>query len=294
MIPSGTVVRLAVRILSVVPAAPVRWLARRCASLAFTLSTARARTITQNLEYLAPHLAPGDRRTMARRTFRNMADAAVDLWRLPSLSSRDFSTLVGIRGQEYLDEALAMNRGLIIVTPHLGPYELGGAWLALAGYRAHAMVETLDDDTNAALALYRAATGLRLVPRTAGLRPLLRILRDGEIVVLVADRVIGEGAEGVSVQFGSGRRAIPSGPAALALATGAPIVVGSITRSINAASRYLVQLEAPITAEASGIARSDREALTRRIGARLAEHVRANPDQWFVFQPHWIPPFDDT
>jgi KDO2-lipid IV(A) lauroyltransferase len=294
MIPSGSVVRLAVRVLGVVPAAPVRLLARRCASLAFTLSATRARTITQNLVHLAPDLTPAARRTMARRTFVNMADAAVDLWRLPSLDLGDFNTLVGVRGQEHLDQALAMNRGVIIVTPHLGPYELGGAWLALAGYPAHAMVETLDDDTNAALALYRAATGLRLVPRTAGLRPLLRILRDHEIVVLVADRVIGEGAEGVVVDFGRGRRAIPSGPAALALATGAPIIVGSITRSTDPASRYLVQLETPITATASGDARSDREKLTRQVGARLAAHVQANPDQWFVFQPQWMPPLDDS
>lgn len=289
MIPSGTVVRLAVRVLGVVPAAPVRWFARRCASLAFTLSPRRARTITQNLEHLAPELSPEARRRMARRTFVNMADAAVDLWRLPSLPSRDFGTLVGVRGQEHLDQALGMDRGVIIVTPHLGPYELGGAWLALAGYPGHAMVETLDEDTNAALALYRAATGLRLVPRSAGMRPLLRILRNREIVVLVADRVIGEGAEGVVVEFGQGKRAIPAGPAALALATGAPIIVGSITRSTDAASRYVVQLEAPISAAATLDTRSDREALTRQLGARLAEHVQAHPDQWFVFQPQWIP-----
>ncbi len=151
------------------------------------------------------------------------------------------------------------------------------------------MVEILDDpEVNAALALYRQATGMKLISRNASLRVSLRLLRDQQILLLVADRVVGEGGEGVEVPFGNGVRKVPTGPAALALATGAPIIVGYITRNPQRSTRYLVRLEPPIVPNGTGDAHHDREALTRLVAERLARAVQAHADEWFVFQPEWI------
>jgi KDO2-lipid IV(A) lauroyltransferase len=289
MIPSAPLVRFAVRLLGVVPVAPVRWAARQAGSLAYRFAPGRRATLLENQAALSPDESPAGRRARARRTFRNLLEAAVDLWRLPSLSREDFLALVGVEGREHLDAALAMGRGVVAVTPHLGPYELGGAWLALQGYPVHAMVEMLDPEINAALALYRQATGMQLISRNAGLRASLRLLRDRQILLLVADRVIGDGADGVVVPFGNGWRAVPTGPAALALATGAPIIVGYITRNPDRATRYLVRLEPPILPQGTGDAHHDREALTGRVAERLVRAVQTHSDEWFVFQPEWIP-----
>jgi lauroyl/myristoyl acyltransferase len=109
------------------------------------------------------------------------------------------------------------------------------------------------------------------------------LLKEGQIVLLVADRVIGEGADGVEVPWGTGRRLVPSGPAAFALATGAPIVSGYIVRQpAGARTRYLLHLDAPIVA--TGISRDE---LTRDVAAHLAGAVCQHPDQWYVFQPDW-------
>ncbi len=246
----------------------------------------------ENLAWLAPDLSARERRRAARRTFANLLAAAVDLWRLPTLRPGEFDALVGVEGREHLDAAVAMGLGVIVVTGHLGPYELAGAWLAHKGYPAHAMAEVLDAETNAALALYREATGMKLIPRSAGVRPLIRLLRDKQLIILVADRVVGDGAEGLQVPFGSGLRAIPTGPAALALATGAPIVVGHITTRHSSPPQYLVQIHPAIVVTGSGDGRRDRDALTRRVGEELSAAAQAYPDQWFVFQPHWIRPDD--
>ncbi len=288
MITSSWLVRLAIRVLGVVPAAPVRLLARGCGVLAGSWPSVRRDAVMENLRWLAPHLSDAERRRATRRTFANMLDAAVDLWRLPSLRPDGFTSLVAIEGREHLDAALAVGRGVIAVTAHLGPYELGGAWLAHVGYPCHAMMEVLDPETNAALALYRQATGMQLVPRSAGMRPLLRLLRDRQIVILVADRVVGDGTEGLVVRFGAGTRAIPTGPAALALATGAPIVVGVISHAARGRARYLVQLQEAIVPADSGDAKADRDTITRAIGSALSTAVQSTPDQWFVFQPDWI------
>lgn len=287
MIPSASVVRRAVRLLGVVPVAPMRWLARRAAPLAYLLAGARRAAVLENLAVLAPNATPAQRRRRARRTFANLLEAAIDLWRLPTLRPGEFDALVGIDGREHLDAAMAMGQGVIAVTAHLGPYELGGAWLAHRGYPVHAMVEALDPETNAALALYREATGMKLLSRNAGLRASLRLLRERQVLLLVADRVVGDGSDGLEVPFGAGRRAVPTGPAALSIATGAPIVVGFITRSPDRATRYLVQLEPPLLPPDTGDATRDRRALTRQVAQRLAHAVQSHPEEWFVFQPEW-------
>ncbi|MEO7966518.1 MAG: lysophospholipid acyltransferase family protein, partial [Gemmatimonadaceae bacterium] len=214
-------------------------------------------------------------------------DAAVDLYRLPTTSREELFQLVAIEGQANLDAALALGRGVIAVTPHLGPYELGGAYLAAGGYAVHAMVEDINPDVNAALALYREATGMKLLSRSRGLRAALRVLKDKEILLLVADRVIGEGSDGVEVRFANGIRSIPTGPASFALASGAPIIIGHIARNPIGGARYLIRLEPPILPESTGDSAHDRMRLTAQIAERLSNIVREHPDQWFVFQPEW-------
>ncbi|MCC6931089.1 MAG: lysophospholipid acyltransferase family protein [Gemmatimonadaceae bacterium] len=287
MIPSAPLVRAAVRLLGVVPAAPVRALARTAGAVGFVVARGRRRTLLDNQRFLQPAASPTQRRRAARHTMMNLAEAAVDLYRLPTMGAGEMSTLVEVRGREHMDAALAMGRGVIAVTAHLGPYELAGAWLALAGYPVHAMVEELDPQTNAALALYREATGMKLLSRNAGIRPVLRLLKEGQIVVLVADRVVGDGTEGIAVPFAGGERRIPTGPATLALSTGAPLIIGHIARNQTGATRYIVEMEPPVVASRTGDGPRDRDRLTRRIASSLASAVQSHPDQWYVFQPEW-------
>lgn len=288
MIPTPRVIRLGVALLRIVPVAPVRWAARGIGALAYLLARDRRATLLENQRHFSPNATAGERRRLARRTFVQLLDASVDLFRLPSMSRGELEGMIAVSGREHLDAALAAGKGVVVATPHLGPYELGGAWLALMGYPVHAMVEEIDPETNAALALFREATGMKLVSRRGGVRSALRLLRDRQVVLLVADRVVGGGSEGLRVPFGDGERAVPTGPATLSLATGAPIVVGHIARAVGGRSRYLVQLEPPIVPEGSGDTERDREALTKRVAERLSAAVIAHPDQWYVFQPQWL------
>ena len=289
MITSPIVIRTAVGLLRFIPVAVLRVCMRAIGTVGYFVSPARRRIVLENVAWLAPGESLRTQKRMARHTFANLFDASVDLFRLPTATRIDLSELVGIEGRSHLDDALAMGKGVIAVTPHLGPYELGGAWLAVHGYPVHAMTEDIDPESNAALALYRQATGMRLISRNSGLRAMLKLLKANQVVLLVADRVVGEGSLGIEIGFGNGRRAIPTGPAALSLATGAPIVVGHIARSPSLPTRYLIRLEPPIISHSTGDVSGDRGRLTRLVGERLAAVVQQHPDQWFVFQPEWTP-----
>ena len=183
---------------------------------------------------------------------------------------------------------MARGKGTVIVTAHLGPYELASACVASMGYKIHGMVENLDPVLLDALASYRAATGMQLVNMKDGLRAAYRVLGQNELLALVADRAIGEARGAVEVPFAGGVRPMPIGPAVFAQATGAAIVTAFASKNPAGRPRYLMEFDPPFWAE--GRDEADRMRLMARIVERMEAAIRRNPDQWFVFQPDWIEP----
>ncbi|MGH7713531.1 MAG: lysophospholipid acyltransferase family protein [Gemmatimonadaceae bacterium] len=277
--------RAAMTLASTTPAPIARGLGRVAATLAYAALPARREIILGNLRRTAPNASPAERRRLARNTFRHIAECQVDLYRLRSTPLHELREFVAVHGLEHVEAARALGRGVVIVTGHLGNYELGGAWLATFGFPVHAMVEDVAPDILALLEEYRTATGMRTIARNRGARDAYRVLKSGGVLILVADRVIGDTSDGIELPFCQGRRAVPRGPAQLALATGAPIVVGYVARTPNGPQRYRIVLEPPIMPD--GTEPDAVFTLTRRVTDRLAAAVREYPDQWFVFQPGW-------
>lgn len=248
---------------------------------------ARRQAVLESLSYLRPELTTAQRRRAARRTFANFAAAAIDLLRVPTASRQELVTLVSFQGLEHVDAALARGRGAIIVTAHLGPYELGGACLAARGYPTSAVVENLAPEVMKALATFRQATGMQLISLKHAVAGTLRALSENSVVLLVADRVVGRGHTGVELPFAGGVRSVPTGPASFAISSGAPVIVGHVGRTTKSAdeARYAVVFEPPIFAEAGSEA--EKLQLTRRVTARLAEIIAEHAEEWYVFQPQW-------
>lgn len=182
-------------------------------------------------------------------------------------------------------------RGAILVSPHLGNWELGGALLARLGRPPHVFTARAGD---AALRRYRERFRRRLGIRfvevmsaeggAAGLIQAAAVLRAGGIVALLADR---RGAgRAVRVRFFGMDCLFPAGPAALALATGAPLIPTAIV--LDRGLRYRALTGDPIEPRAPR--RCDREAraaaleaATQAIATRFEGWIRAYPDQWFNF-----------
>jgi KDO2-lipid IV(A) lauroyltransferase len=107
-----------------------------------------------------------------------------------------------------------------------------------------------------------------------------RALKRGEVVAIVADRAIDGPA--THVDFCSGRRMMPTGPAAFALKAGAPIFVAAFVRRHPTDTQYLVlsrRLEC---------ASDNPVEVTGAMARAFGDLVAAHPDQWMVFQPGWL------
>ena len=255
-------------------------------TIGWALQGDRRRTLLRNLSYTAADRPEAERRRMAYRTFRNFALTAVDLFRLPNISREEVRSLFELRGLENVEEAHARGKGVVIVTGHLGPYELAAACFAANGYTVYGMMEDLDPEVLDALAAVRSATGMRLVTTKDGLRAAYRILGEGHFLALVADRAVGDTRGTIELPFAGGKRLLPTGPAVFAQATGAAIVTAFARPNPGGKARYVIEFEPPLIAEGRGAAERDR--LMHAIVERISAAVRRNPDQWFVFQPNWI------
>lgn len=263
-----------------------RWLGDKLADLlgrlSFLILRSRRAIVAHNLTQImeAPSLQQIHRYT--RQTFRNLARCIHDFLRIPHLKPKDWPSLVEFRGGEHLTLALQAGRGAILVTAHLGNWDLAGAFLAAMGYRVTAVVEPLGQGGTQTFNRYRGRTGMELVQLGEVFR-LRRALRQNRILVLLGDRDLTH--TGVEMQFFRGRRRIPLGPAWWALRLRSPLLTGyAVLAPEGKRRRYLVVVEPPLPVEPGSTVLSTTQALLDRITRAISSH----PDQWFVFQPEWL------
>ncbi|MDI9369598.1 MAG: lysophospholipid acyltransferase family protein, partial [Synergistota bacterium] len=128
-----------------------------------------------------------------------------------------------VEGKEILDELKASGSGAIILTGHLGNWELLAAWLAQSGYPLSAVVRNPDDSEVAALiASYRTKAGVGFFEKQHVMKEAVRFARKGGFLGLLIDQAWN--ISGVPTTFLGRPCYTASGPAAIAKLAGVPVV----------------------------------------------------------------------
>jgi lauroyl/myristoyl acyltransferase len=249
-------------------------------------------------QMLGRHLRRACGPELSERELDRAVDAAfasygrywLEAFRLPRETKASLDARLQIDGLEHVDSVLAGGRGLILVTPHLGNWDVGGAWFAAHGYRPATVAEPL-----APPALFDWFCALRrsLGVEVVALGPdagsaMLRVLREGRTIGLVCDRDLY--GSGVEVEFFGERTTLPGGPAILALRSGAPIMSGAVY--FLPGGRHRCLLRPPVPTDRRGSVRADVARITQSIAAELEYLIRRAPDQWHLLQPNWPSDFE--
>ena len=247
--------------------------------------------VIDNLRHvLGPEATDKEIRDTARRSFRNYLRLLVDFARGSKMDAATTEARLKGTGWENLDEAFRHGKGVLLVGTHLGSWEVAGVALASRGYRVSAVSETLGNERINRLATRsRAARGIELIPMEYALKRAYRALRRNEAVGLVTDRPLPQ-EEGTPVEFFGQRIAWPSGPAILALRTGARIVTGYLVRSED--DGYVGEILPPIEVESTGDHDADVQRVTQEVVRIQEDLIRRYPDQWFMFRRMWPPESD--
>jgi KDO2-lipid IV(A) lauroyltransferase len=242
--------------------------------------------VIDNLRHvLGPEATDKEISNTARRCFRNYLRLLVDFARASRMDAATAEARVKGTGWEHLDEAFGHGKGVLLVGTHLGSWEVAGVILANRGYRVNAVSETLGNERiNRMATRSRSERGIQLIPMEYALKRAYRALRQNEAVGLVTDRPLPQ-EEGTPVDFFGQRITWPTGPAALALRTGARLITGYLVRSED--NGYVGQIFPPLEVESSGDNDTDVQRITQEFVRIQEDLIRRYPDQWFMFRRMW-------
>jgi lauroyl/myristoyl acyltransferase len=195
-------------------------------------------------------------------------------------------------GIEHWNETDASGQGLVLITAHLGNYEVGSMLPAQTRQRRVHMVREREADPRAQAFLQDVLSGFsqsrftmhfQTDDPTQGL-DLLAALHRGEIVAIQGDRPR-SGATSIAATLFGRPFFLPQGPAALARAASVPILPVFVLR--EGRRRYRVVFRPPILAPRTGDRGADLEATMRRVAAEVERAIARAPHQWFCFRRLW-------
>jgi lauroyl/myristoyl acyltransferase len=247
--------------------------------------TGRRNVVANMRQVLGPQASDAEIKATAKRSFRNYMRLLVDFARASTTDPATVEERLNAVGWEHLDQAFQHGKGVLLVASHLGSWEIAGLALVNRGYRVSAVSESFDNERINRLAVEsRAAHGIELIPMEYALKRVYAALRRNEGVGLVTDRPLPPD-QGTPVQFFGRSITWPTGPAALALRTGAEIVTGYLVR--NEDNDYIGEMYPALKFETTGDYNLDVQRITQQIVRIQEALIRRYPDQWYMFRRMW-------
>ena len=245
----------------------------------------RRAVVERQLAAAFPDLGSAEIERIARAAYANLGRTSVETAILPSYSSRQIIELFEeVNGWDIIEDLMSRGMGLIVVTGHLGNWELGGAYVAARGLPIDAVARHMANPLfDRYLTATRQRIGMSVVHDEEAVRRVPRSLRAGRIVAFLVD----QGAVGLAstwVPFFGRYAKTPRGPAVFALRLGAPMVFGAVVRLPR--GRFQLNFE-HIETHGTGDREADVDRIVADYTATLERWVRRAPEQYFWHHRRW-------
>jgi KDO2-lipid IV(A) lauroyltransferase len=277
---------LVLKELGVLPRGLARGFAASVTSLLFSTQPKLRKTAEFNLRLAFPDWTEAQRKDATRKMVRNLGWMAAEFARFPRFTKENVDKVVILEGHENFLEGQRRGKGVLYLTGHIGGWELSSFAHALYGYPLHYMARPLDNQRLDALVnKYRCASGNEPIFKNESARVMLRILKDGGTVGILADQnTMPE--EGVFVDFFGKSACTTTGLARVALHTGAAVVPGYAYWD-ESIQKYRLRFEPPVELIRTGDTERDVFENTERFTKVIEEIIRKHPDQWVWVHQRW-------
>jgi len=237
-------------------------------------------------------------RYSSRMVFVNFARYLLEFLRVSKIDLRYIEKYVTIVGKENLDKVLKLGRGALLVSAHLGNWELGGIALAMLGYKVNVIAWTHKNRrVNDFFLEQRQSKGLKVIPLGVGIRKAFSALQNNEMIGFLGDVDYAAPGHGLRVQFFGRDTIMPKGPAAFSVKTGAPIVPLFMVREEGNKFRFIcgspIIYQAAAEPNMSTLGTRDTERLrnlTQDLARVIESYIARYPAQWFMLTPRWQKP----
>jgi len=261
---------------------------RRFGRLVARLARGKRGGVEENLRRAFPHRDDLD--AVVREIFAtHFADQYIS-WSFARVTPETVDAYVRFEGREHLDAALEAGKGAVLMHPHMGPAQLPLCALGALGYRMNQiggggvegeLSEAGQWATDMRHTLEKNCPA-RIWDGGGFIRPVLRALGDGEVVMTAMDGTGGGKELGRRYPRGllGQTMNVPVGPVYLALRGGAPLMTLHTARDPTRRSLYLTRISAPLDLERDGPLKPALEKGADLIAAHLEGFLRAHPGQW--------------
>jgi KDO2-lipid IV(A) lauroyltransferase len=260
-------------------------LGRIIGTLVYLIDAPHRRIVRRNLRLAFPDWSGEKIRRTSKRVFQNLGTTLVEICQLAAYSKSDVIARVRVVGAERWRRALESNQGLIVVSAHLGNWEVGSQYAACFMQKPTLGVakKIRFRPLNKWVHKLRTRFGTKIIYKKGALPDMRQTLRRGGVVGLLVDQ--SKRKEGVDVNFFGYR--VPATPAAAFLGIHCQSPILPIFCIREPSGQLTIHVDQPLNLKWSGDLRSDVQANTQRITDAVERMIRKYPEQWFWVHKRW-------
>ena len=245
----------------------------------------RRAVVERQVRAAFPGLGEPEVLRIARESYRHLGRTTIEAAVLPKYSVQErIAMFEHVEGWDIVERALARGQGLLILSGHLGNWEIGGSFFAARGLHMEAVARRMQNPLfDAYLTETRAQVGVHVIYDGDAVRRVPRIIRERGVVGFLFD----QGAAGLAstwVPFFGRYAKTPRGPAVFALRLDAPIVFACAVREPS--GKFALKLQ-EIPVERTGDREKDVDAIVAGYTNALESWVRKYPEQYFWHHRRW-------
>ncbi len=279
-------VYLVARLLGRLPRFASRVLASLLVRLLYRLLGRLRRVGMRNLELAFPGLPIAQRKKILRGLYRSLGRQLVEFARMARYTPENTRNLIRTEGIENYLAAKARGKGVLIVTGHLGAWELSSFYHSMMGHPMGMVIRRLDNrQLDRFVNHIRCLHGNKVLHKDDFARGLLKAMAAGETVGILMDTNMTP-PQGVFVDFFGTKACTASGLARVALKTGAAVLPGFMVWSQDE-KKFILQFGGLLEHPHTGDNEADILALTQACTSAIESWVRKYPDQWLWIHRRW-------
>ena len=268
------------------PRAAARWVGTEVGKTAFWGIRRLRHVGLRNLEIAYPDRDAAWRERTLRAVYRNLGLQLAEFCQMSDYTLEQASAFIDYDGLDHYLAARDRGQGVLVLTGHLGAWELSSFYHSLAGYPMGLVIRRLDNPlVDALVNRIRCLHGNRVIHKDDFARGLISAMREGQTVGILMDTNMTP-PQGVFVPYFGVQACTASGLAKVALKTDAAVLPGFLLWN-EARQRYTLCFGERINLLRTGDAEADVVANTAAFTAAIERYVRANPDQWLWMHRRW-------
>ncbi len=224
-------------------------------------------------------------RKIARDMYRNFGKNIIEFLRIPILRRETIDKLITIEGLENFNTARDQKKGVLVLTAHIGNWELLAATFAIKGYPVSLITRDIRNRyINDFWMDYRRKIGINAIHKKDSLKEVIRRLKNNEPVGFILDQNV-DRIDGVFVYFFGFPACTIKSVAVLSKRFNAPVVPAFIIRQKD--GRHRIIFEKPLWFEERGDIEEDIVYNTQAYTNIIERYIKENPAQWIWVHKRW-------